>query len=284
LIETYSQFRHFIQLYDDENPEIKKIVQDILIKDSSEIIFNGSLEKPYLKKELRKRYSKILRELHFDLVYNAFKQQFSSRLEDLDLEESVLLLAYWNNPAINLKKLRLKLDNWAGEIGHKISLHNEPAANITALNNYLFQQQGLTGNSSDYYHPDNTFLDRILDSGLGIPISLSVVYLLISWRLGLPVYGIPLPAHFIVKYDDGAREYFIDPFYGGEQYSRSECINYIESHENLNPLKILRGCNNFEIIVRMLRNLQLVYSSYLDTPEKERQISSLIHLVESFYV
>jgi regulator of sirC expression with transglutaminase-like and TPR domain len=271
-------------LYDDDNPEIKKIVQQILIQDSSGIIFNGGLKKPYLKKDLKTRYAKILKDLHFDLVYHAFNQQFSSRLEDLDLEKSVLLLAYWNNPQINIIQLRNTLDDWASDIKSKLSLNKTPLDKIGVLNNYLFHQQGLIGNSSDYYHPDNSFLDRILKTKSGIPISLSVIYLLIAWRLELPVYGIPLPAHFIVKYDDGENEYFIDPFYGGEQYSRSECINYIESHENLSPERILKGCSHFEIFVRMLRNLQLVYSSYLDKPEKERQVSSLIHLVESFYV
>lgn len=284
MIETYSQFKHFIKLYDDENPEIKKIVQDIFIKDSAEIIFNNGLSTPYLKKEYKNRYARILRDLHFDLVYHAFKQQFSSRLEDLDLEKSILLLAYWNNPSINLKNLQGILEDWSSEVRQKLIMDKEPLDALHILNNYLFQKQRLTGNSADYYHPDNSFLDRILETRLGIPISLSVIYLLIAWRLGLPVFGIPLPAHFIVKYDDGENVYFIDPFYGGEQYSRGECINYIESHENLNPDKILKGCNNFEIIVRMLRNLQLVYSSYLDKPEKERQISALIHLVESYYV
>ena len=157
--------------------------------------------------------------------------------------------------------------------------HHEHSVN----NKQLFSQWGFKGNSKDYYNPENSFIDRVLTHRMGIPISLSVIYILIARRLGLPVIGIPMPAHFIIKYDDGEDEFFLDPFYGGKIYNREECIHYLHQAQIKNIEEILEGCPNYEIITRMMRNIHLVYTSYQDEPEKSKQIDNLLKLLEGHF-
>ena len=284
MLRTSTQLRHVLKLYEDDDPEIKELIRNILVRNSQGFIFDGIQVRKQLKRELRPGYDRMLSEIHNDLVLNAFKQQFQTHLEDLDLEKSVMLLAYWNNPAVNIHQLYEKLNLWTQEVREYFSAVDTPETIMERLNHYLFQVQGVTGNAEDYYDPKNSFLDCILDTRVGIPISLSVLYMLIARRIGLTVYGIPLPAHFIIKLEDGTREYFIDPFYSGTQYSRQECQNYIISNPQTDPEKILKGCTNYEIVIRMMKNLELVYSSYLDEEEKALQMSTLIKLVEDFYL
>ena len=92
--------------------------------------------------------------------------------------------------------------------------------------------------------------------------------------------GVPMPAHFIIKYEDGTDEIFFDPFYGGKIYSRHECLKYLKQADIEDYDKVLDGCSNFDIILRLMRNIHLVYSSYKDEPQKITQIEQLLNLVE----
>ena len=87
--------------------------------------------------------------------------------------------------------------------------------NAAVLNEVLFDRFGFKGNSDDYYDPRNSFFNDVLDRRLGIPITLSAVYIEVAQRLKFPIWGVGMPGHFIVKYMDQTEEFFLDPFYGG---------------------------------------------------------------------
>jgi regulator of sirC expression with transglutaminase-like and TPR domain len=150
---------------------------------------------------------------------------------------------------------------------------------ISALNYVLFGELGLRGNRDDYYDPRNSFLNDVLDRGLGIPISLSVVYLEVARRIGFPVAGIGMPGHFLLKYgpatetdSDGNgpgadQEVLIDCFNQGDTLSPQDCqkrLNEIYAGEmDLRP-EFLHPVNRRQILARMLNNLKTVYLSTRD--------------------
>ncbi|MFN2126662.1 MAG: transglutaminase-like domain-containing protein, partial [Anaerolineales bacterium] len=213
-----------------------------------------------------------VQELRVDVV--------RGRLEDLDLEKAVLLLAFWNSSRVDLPAIVNELDEIAGEIRKSIPTTGHPLSFIDTVSEFLNKNMGFRGNSTDYYNPDNSFIDKVLKTKTGIPITLSTIYILIARRIDLPILGVPMPAHFIVKYDDGTDEIFFDPFYGGKVYSRQECLKYLEQADIEDHNKVLDGCSNFDIILRMMRNIHLVYSSYKDEPQKITEIEQLLSLVE----
>jgi regulator of sirC expression with transglutaminase-like and TPR domain len=283
LIETATQFEHILKLLDDESPEIRKIVHSTLLENSTDIVLSDLVDQLDLSKTVHLQLKGALREMHFEIVSRVLTDLCENQLEDIDLEKAVLLLAYWNDPDIDVQEIVRQLDDMAADIRKQMPDSGHPVLFVDIINKQLFSQWGFKGNSKDYYNPENSFIDRVLINRTGIPISMSVLYILVARRLGLPVIGIPMPAHFIIKYDDGEDEFFLDPFYGGKIYNREECIHYLHQAQIKNIEEILEGCPNYEIIARMMRNIHLVYTSYLDEPEKSKQIANLLELLESHF-
>ena len=283
MTEAGTQFEHLLKLLDDESPEIQKILRESLLRHSTDIVFRRYIEimepDPYHKELLKS----TLADLHFDLVYRTFSDHLAHQLEDIDLEKSILLLAYWNNPEIDLIDLTARIDQMAVEIEKELPGTGHPIAFIDHINHFLFEVHGFRGNSQDYYHPDNSFIDKVLESKKGIPITLSSLYILIARRLGVPVSGIPMPAHFIVKYDDGSDQIFVDPFYQGKVYNREECETYLKQAQVEAVEPVLDGCMNHHILQRMMNNIYLVYTSYQDDPVKAGEISRLLELLKMYF-
>lgn len=283
MIETATQIEHILKLLDDESPEIMKIVRSNLLENSTAIVLENLISNLTLSEEALLQLKSTLHDMHFDLVTQVLTQLCENQLEDIDLEKAVLLLAYWNNPDIDIQEIVSNLDEMAEDIRRVMPDSGHPLSFIDIITQHLFSQWGFKGNSEDYYNPENSFIDQVFHNRKGIPITLSVIYILIARRVGIPIIGIPMPAHFIVKYDDGEDEIFFDPFYGGKVYSREECIQYLKQSKNNNIEEILGGCPNYEIIGRMMRNIHLVYTSYQDEPEKSRQLEDLLKLLESYF-
>ena len=283
MIETEWQNGHFLKLLDDDSPEIQKIIRSTLLGNSLEIILNGFVHNLQLEDYYVGLLQKHLREIHFELVKKAFQDFLRLQLEDIDLEKAMMILAYWNDPAVKVPEVITRLDQMSEEIGKNFPESGHPLSFIDHINFYLFNKYGFQGNSGDYYNPDNSFIDKVLENSQGIPITLSALYMLIARRLGLPVHGIPMPAHFIVKYEAENDEIFFDPFFAGKIYSREECLNYLDQTKIEDKDRVLEGCSNYEMILRMMRNIHLVYSSYKEDPQKTAEMEILMGLLEGHF-
>lgn len=138
-----------------------------------------------------------------------------------------------------------------------------------ALAEFLFQTYGLRGNADDYADPRNSYLNQVLDRRLGIPISLSVIYLEIGRRLGLPVAGVGLPGHFIASVTGVDGPEYLDPFHGGRRLSVDDCRELVRSAAGLREAfdpAWLAPTPPREIVARMLNNLRAFYISVEDWP------------------
>jgi regulator of sirC expression with transglutaminase-like and TPR domain len=145
------------------------------------------------------------------------------------------------------------LDWYAAEIERRL---RGGAGFVETANRYLFEELGFTGNEADYYNPANSCLNEVLASRVGIPITLSVVYLEIARRLNQPVFGVGLPGHFLVEYDDGAQSTYIDAFHGGRLLEASDC--YELAGVAPDPAHLARTGKR-QIVARMINNLRGIY-------------------------
>jgi regulator of sirC expression with transglutaminase-like and TPR domain len=131
------------------------------------------------------------------------------------------------------------------------------------INWVLFIEEEFRGNQEDYYDPRNSYLNEVLDRGLGIPITLSLVYAKMAERLGLNVAGVDLPLHFMLRVDDGDQTSFVDPFYGGAVYDREGCeqkLSEIAKRAVTLSDEAIEPCSSRMLISRMLRNLKVIYT------------------------
>jgi len=155
------------------------------------------------------------------------------RRENFGLDDAALALAAHAHP-LDLESERTRIDALAARV-------DTPTRD--AMRRVLFLEEGLRGNTDDYYDPDNSFINRVLDRGLGIPISLAVVMIEVGRRAGVPLVGVNAPSHFLVRDEsDGA---LLDPFTRGVE------VRAVDAPV-ATPLMI---------VDRMLNNLRTIYTT-----------------------
>ncbi len=189
-----------------------------------------------------------------------FIDQVQKPAEDIQLDLAALYLAGEEYTNLNIPKLLSQLDAFATRVSLQVNDKSSPADTARAIAVYLFADVGFRGNSGEYYSPDNSYLNRVLETRTGIPITLSLVFMEVGRRLGLSCSGIGLPGHFIVRLD-GTGEY-LDPFNGGVPLSLEDCRTLVQrmSGGRLEWAdKFLEPLTKHDILFRMLNNLKSIY-------------------------
>lgn len=198
-----------------------------------------------------------------DTIDKEFSQIASLADDRIDLAHGALLIAKAVYPDLKESLYLERLDRMASRVKLDMTADAESEDIITKLNDVLFEQEKFRGNHENYYDPDNSFLNRVLDRKTGIPITLSLIYIEVAGRLGLDVRGIGLPGHFITALYHASGKIFIDPFNRGEILTVDECLEIIRTHmgDTFAPdLHWLQPISRKELLTRMLRNLKLIYA------------------------
>ncbi len=180
----------------------------------------------------------------------------------IPLAEAALLMACEEYPQLELSPYLDKLDDMAEMAQEVFRAGDTPVETVGKINTVLFETLGFRGNTDDYYDPRNSFFNDVLDRRIGIPITLSTVYLEVARRVKFPIVGVGMPGHFIVKFADRNDEFFLDPFNRGEILSREDCRNRL--HEMYGDSiefndRLLSRVTNRQILSRMLNNLKVIY-------------------------
>ena len=181
---------------------------------------------------------------------------------ELDMAAAALQIASIAYPELKVEAYFEQLDKMGKEIAARLSENADPYTRIEAINRHLYGDLGFAGNDDDYYDPRNSFLNDVLDRGTGIPITLSLVYMEVARRVGLPLVGISMPGHFLVRYAEEDRDIYIDPFDRGVILTRAECVirlKKIFGRESELAADHLRPVSSRQILVRMLNNLRSIY-------------------------
>lgn len=214
-------------------------------------------------------------------MISAARHRFRSLMrrpdDQIDLAEAALCIA-WEDQGDGDPDAALRaIDTLANEARAHIEAHTAPREIIGALNRFLFDDLGFRGNHWNYSDPTNSFLDRVLAHRVGLPILLSLLYLEIGWRLKLPLNGLALPGHFLVRYANLAGDdLYIDPFNRGRYWTLTECYTQIVAFSgNLTPevmRQMMAPPSRRAILVRILRNLK---SAYLQREQFERALAAV---------
>lgn len=180
----------------------------------------------------------------------------------MTLDLAALELASIDNPDLDRAGALGTLDGWASAIAARITPETAGAEYLSAANRYLFGEQQLRGDSEDYYAPANSCLDQVLLRRRGLPLTLAIIYSEIARRLGRPVYGVGLPAHFVCIHDDGVVPVFIDVFDRGRLMTEDDCLDLIEERTGqrfeVTPM-LFAPAPARQIVLRMMNNLYGAY-------------------------
>ena len=234
--------------------------------------------------KLEQQASRI-RQLAADLQF----QQTLSELEKLlavkedasfDLLRAGLLVSRLDNPELEIDAYVKEVERHAKRAEAALAKEATAAERLTALNQYLFEQQGFHGSRTDYSNPSNSYLNEVLDDREGLPITLSVLYIEIARRMGLHVVGVGMPRHFLARHEpkEGASQ-LIDVFERGQSLTIAEAQQKFESlsDDRWQP-SFLDTSPSRAILERMLRNLFGTAAAAEDSERMRHYLDALLLL------
>jgi regulator of sirC expression with transglutaminase-like and TPR domain len=173
------------------------------------------------------------------------------------LDRAALDLATIHFPDLQPEPFLDQLNELASRLGDRLRNFNDGRDFVETAQRFLFGELGFHGNEEDFFDPRNSCLNQVLERRTGLPITLSVMYMEIARRLQMPVFGIGLPRHFVLQFDDGNYSTYIDPFHGGRIITARDCFA-LAGAEVADPA-LLQRVTKKQIAVRMLQNLHGVY-------------------------
>lgn len=187
--------------------------------------------------------------------------------QNVSLAEGALLIAAEEYPELDVDQYLKQLDEMAATLHRRLRSDITTNEALLALNRYVFEELGFTGNNEDYYDPRNSYLNEVIDRRIGIPITLAVIYIEIGRRLGLPLHGVSFPSHFLVKCVLREGAIILDPYARGASLGVDELKKRLQSlakdtqvDERLLKTMLAAASPN-DIFARMLRNLRAIYVS-----------------------
>jgi regulator of sirC expression with transglutaminase-like and TPR domain len=198
--------------------------------------------------------------------------------EEFDLEQGAWLFAQTYYPLINVEAYQALLDGYATELRDRLGSTAGPEDILTIINQYLFSELGFDGNEENYYDPENSYLNRVMDRRRGNPINLCLVYILLARRLRLPLAGIGLPGHFICRYQSTAAEFYLDPFNRGKFLTKADCVQYLVNANFSLRDDYLTPATPRRLLLRICSNLHQIYQRLEQAVEAMRLHRYLVAL------
>lgn len=209
-----------------------------------------------------------------------FLQMIARPDDHIDLPVAALLIAKEEYPDLDIPACLSRLDRLAHGVRACLpGPTDNPFVVLDALNTHLFEQEGFRGNQEDYFDARNSYLNEVMERRLGIPITLSIIYIEVAARIGFRLHGIGFPGHFLVKYEGEGREILVDPFHRGAILLPEDCRARLrEACGDEVPMArgFFRPVGPRQILFRMLCNLRHAHMRNEDFP---RALSVLERLV-----
>jgi regulator of sirC expression with transglutaminase-like and TPR domain len=186
---------------------------------------------------------------------------------DIDLARAALLIAEEEYPQLTPEPYLHRLDLFAEMVKDRLGDETAAPVLLGEISKVLFEEERYRGNAEAYYDPRNSFLNDVLDRRVGIPITLSVIYLEVGWRLNLPLEGVNFPGHFLVRYAGEAVRLLVDPFQEGQirfEDEAQELLDRVYGGTVKLQESYLRPASKRDILVRLLSNLKTIYLNARD--------------------
>ena len=185
--------------------------------------------------------------------------------ERINLARAALAIARIEYPNLDPVPYLAKLEDMASRVRRRVSGYSNTQEVLRAINGVLFEEEQLKGNTEDYFDPRNSFLNEVLERKLGIPITLALIYSEVARRVGLPLFGVGMPGHFLLKhYDADGRQLILDPFSRGAQLTPQDCQRRLEQiYAGQMPMQpeFLAAVSKRQWLTRILNNLKTIYLS-----------------------
>ena len=267
-----STLKALIDLLEDPDKEVYKTVKNELIDQGTDIIPNleDAWEKNF-NSLTQDRVEEIIREIQFNSLIAELKSWIAS---PKNLLEGWLIISRYQYPELKIISFEEELNKIAEEAKSSIKKYDSDLEKISTLNYILFNKYGFRGNMRNFHSPENSFINDVIENKKGNPLSLSIIYIYICQKIGLPICGINMPKHFIVgfesdnHFDIDSIKFYINPFSRGTILNRQDLEKFLKREKIKESSKYFSPCSNKEILKRLINNL---LHSYTYRSKKEKR-------------
>jgi len=277
-----------ISLLDDNDTEVLHAVSDELLRKGIPII--PKLEKAWettLNQKLQERLENVIHTIQFINAKNRLKEWIDNGA--INILEGASYIAQFQYPNATIESINSSIEKISGDV--YLSAQNSLSAieKVRLLNYVIFDLNNFVRNTSNYYSPQNSFINLVIETRKGNPVSLGIIYLAVAQKVGLPVYGVSLPNSFILAYMNEYRHFdskditndilfYINPYSKGTILTRREIDNFIVQQKIKVEPYFYGPCDNKNIILRLLTNLIIAYQK-LGFEEKIKLLQDIVVLL-----
>lgn len=278
------ELKALISLLDDSDDEIVNIASSNLMNQGLSAI--PELEKAWelaLNETLQERLESVIQNIQFNEAKQNLRTWNDSGSESI--LEGAIYLAKFQFPDITVDSIDKEIDKIKQDVWLELNNNLTALEKIKIINYILFEIHKFRRNTSNFYSPQNSFINQVLETKRGNPISLAIIYLAVANKLNIPVYGVNLPKNFILAYKDEYRQYdsedetedilfYINPYNKGSVLGKREIDYFIQQQKLEAKKEYFVPCTNKDIIVRLINNLILSYRKlqFIDKIEKLNEL------------
>ena len=292
-MQDEKEINALIQLIDDPDEGIFNHIKGKLLSLGEEVIpaLENYWENNRFGLVFQSRIEDIIHQIQFDSVRHHLTQWSQSGAKDL--LKGVLIVNRYQYPDLDEGKIKKKLHQLKQDVWLELNDDLTAFETVRIVNQILFDVHGFSGNKKNYHAPQNSYLNNVLESNKGNPLSLSIVYILICEMLEIPVKGINLPNHFVLGYideynimkaigesdnDDGVM-FYINPFSRGTIFNRKEIEQFLKELKIDARAEYFEPCDHFAIVKRLITNLIYSYEK-LGYQDKVDELKLLYNCLE----
>ena len=210
---------------------------------------------------------------------DSFAQVIARDDSRIDLARACLMIAQDAYPGLDVDRYLGDIERMAIRLRGAMPQRVSAEEKVVALNKFLYEDEGYWGNTDDYYDPRNSYLNEVIDRRTGIPITMSILYMELGRRIGLPLEGVSFPGHFLVRLKLRGGVLVLDPFSGGSPQSEEDLRKRVKRvipdgvaddlpASELPLDQFLEPAGNRQILSRVLRNLKGIYHRENRNPQR----------------
>jgi regulator of sirC expression with transglutaminase-like and TPR domain len=272
------KLKAMVRLLDDTDYEIVSHIENEILSMGPSVIpfLETEWEDTSLNPIIQTKLETVIHALQFENV----KLRLLNWIQGgaMDLLEGAWIIATYRFPEYSFKDLKVEMDQLYFDIWTRFRDNIHPIDQIKTINGVFFDELKFGANTKNFHSENNSFINIVLESKKGNPISLCIIYMLIAQRLGIPVYGVNLPNLFVLTYESKQIQFYINVFNRGLIFNKVDIDNYL-AQLNLEPNDIYyKPCTNIEIIRRVVRNLIVANEKNLDQ-EKLNELNILLNIL-----
>lgn len=287
-----SEITALIHLIDDPDEGIYNQIKDKLVSFGGEVI--PTLEDVWEHNSFgllfQTRVENIIHEIQFGTIVDGLRKWKQDGATDL--LQGALWAAKYQYPDLEEEKIQKRVSQIRQDIWIELNDNLTAFEKVRVINHVLFDIYGFSGNKSNFHAPQNSYINNVLETKKGNPLSLSIVYMYVAQQLDIPILGINLPNHFVLAYQEfykvvnlmGEEEteeifFYINPFSRGAIFNRGEIDQFLKQLKLKPQDSFYEPCDNLAIVKRLINNLINSYDK-LGYPDKIEELQQLANALE----